>query len=285
VALGLSVVARSFPVPAVLGALAWLAACRRWRALLLTVAGGAVVAALLAALDAWSWGAPFHSLLAWARFNVLSDGAVRAFGAKPPRFYLPLLLGFVPPWVWLLLGYGPLRPAPGRPRVGLALAMALAALVALLSTAHKEERFLYPVVVLLVLGAAPALGRLLEALPRAAGLAMGALALAFSLSSQSTTIDARGDEFRALVRSARGPEVTGLLLVNEGLWGSGGFFYLGKRIPWLTSDWPADGSFRAAMADARFNRAITFEGRALDALRAAGFRVQGAVGRETLLER
>jgi phosphatidylinositol glycan class B len=283
--LGLSVVARYGSVPVVLGALAWLAACRRWRALLWTLAGGAVVAALLAALDAWSWGSPFHSLIAWTRFNVLSDGAVRAFGAEPPRFYGALLLGLVPAWVWPMLGYGLLRPAPGRPRVGLPLAMALAALGALLSTAHKEERFLYPLVVLLVLAAAPALGRLLETLPRLAGLALGVLALASSLSSQSTTIDARGDEFRALVRSARGQEVSGLLLVNEGVWGSGGFFYLGKRIPWLTSDWPADASFRAAMADVRFNRAITFEGRALDALGAAGFRVQGTVGRETLLER
>jgi len=285
VALGFSVVARYGSVPAVLGALAWLAACRRWRALLLTLAGGAVVAVLLCALEALTWGEPLHSPLAWARFNVLSDGAVRAFGAEPPNFYLPLLLGFVPAWVWPLLGYGLLRPAPGRPRVGVALAMALAAMAALLSTAHKEERFLYPVVVLLVLEAAPALGRLLQAVPGAAAFTLGGLALAFSLLSQSTTIDARGDEFRALVRSARGKDATGLLIVNEGLWGSGGFFYLGKRIPWLTCDWPGDASFRAAMSDARFNRAITFEGRALDALRAGGFRVTGAVGRETLLER
>jgi GPI mannosyltransferase 3 len=285
VALGLAVVARYGSAPAVLGALVWLAACRRWRHLLLAVAGGAVVAIALGALDAWTWGAPMHSLVAWTRFNVLSDGAVRAFGAQPPSFYLPLLLGFVPAWVWPLLVYGLLRPGAGRPRVGVALAMASFALLALLSTPHKEERFLYPVVVLLVLEAAPALGRLVQALPGVAGLTLGALALAFNLLSQSTTIDARGDEFRALVRSARGQDVTGLLIVNEGLWGSGGFFYLGKRIPWLTSDWPVDPSFRAAMADARFNRAITFEGRALDALRAGGFRVTGTVGRETMLER
>ena len=40
------------------------------------LAGGAAVAVLLAALDTWTWGGPFHSLLAWTRFNVLSDGAV-----------------------------------------------------------------------------------------------------------------------------------------------------------------------------------------------------------------
>jgi GPI mannosyltransferase 3 len=285
VALGLAVVARYGSAPAVLGALVWLAATRRWRSLLLCLAGGALAAVLLGALDVWGWGSPFHSLLAWTRFNVLSDGAVRAFGAQPPSFYLPLLLAFLPAWVWPFLAYGLLRPGPGRPRVGLALAMALFALLAQLLTAHKEERFLYPVVVLLVLEAALALGRLLDGVPRLLGATLATAALLSSLLSQGTTLDARGDQFRALVQSARSPGVTGLLIVNEGLWGSGGFFYLGKHIPWLTCDWPTDGAFRAAMQDARFNRAVTFEGRALDALEAAGFRVQGHVGRETLLER
>jgi len=284
-ALGLSVVARYGSAPAVLGALLWLAACRRWRALLLCVAGGAAVAVLLGTLDAWSWGSPFHSLEAWTRFNVLTEGAVHAFGRAPPSFYTPLILAFVPWWVWPMLAYGLLRPAPGWPRVGVPLAMAAVALGALLMTAHKEERFLYPVVVLLVLEAALALGRLLDALPRAVGLALAGAALGVSLLAQGTTIDARGDEFRALVQSARSPQATGLLIVNEGLWGSGGFFYLGKHIPWLTCDWPSDGAFRAAMQDRRFNRAVTFEGRALEALAASGFRVTGKVGRETMLER
>ena len=39
------------------------------------------------------------------------------------------------------------------------------------------------------------------------------------------------------------------------------------------------------MRDGRFNRAVTFEGRALEALQAAGFRVVGQEGRETLLAR
>jgi phosphatidylinositol glycan class B len=285
VALGLSVVARYGSAPAVLGGLLWLAARRRWRLLLFSLAGGALVAALLAVLDVWTWGGPFHSLLAWTRFNVLSDGAVRAFGAQPPRFYVPLLLGFVPPWVWPLLVYGVVRPAAGRPRVGVALAMAAAALAGLLSTAHKEERFLYPVVVLLVLEAAPTLGRLLLTLRQPFAPLLASVALATSLLSNATTIDARGDEFRALVLTARPPEATGLLIVNEGLWGAGGYFYLAKRIPWLTCDFPTEASFRIAMKDGRFNRAITFEGRALDALGAAGFHVTGTVGRETMLSR
>ena len=285
VALGLAVVARYGSGPAVLGALSWLALRRRWRSLGLAVAGGAAVALLLGALDWASWGQPFHSFVAWARFNVFSDGAVRAFGAEPASFYRPLLLGIVPLWVWPALGFALVRPAPGSGRLGLALWMALLGLLALLATPHKEERFLYPVVVLLVLEAAPALARArtLMAAPWSGAAAIAALGL--TLVASPTTIDPRGDEFRAMVRIARSPDITGLLLVNEGLWGAGGYFYIGKRIPWLTADWPSDASFRVAMGDARFNRAITFEGRALDALARSGFQVVGREGRETMLAR
>ena len=95
----------------------------------------------------------------------------------------------------------------------------------------------------------------------------------------------RGDQFRAIVRASAPPDATGLLIVNEGLWGAGGFFYIGKRIPWLTCDWPADYNFRLAAADARFNRAVTYEGRALSELEAFGFRAEEQIGQATILIR
>jgi hypothetical protein len=39
------------------------------------------------------------------------------------------------------------------------------------------------------------------------------------------------------------------------------------------------------MRDRRFNRVVSFEGRALPELQAAGFRVVGIEGRETILTR
>ena len=39
------------------------------------------------------------------------------------------------------------------------------------------------------------------------------------------------------------------------------------------------------MRDRRFNRVVTFEGRALPELQAAGFKVVGVEGRETILAR
>ncbi len=281
-ALGLSVVARYGSAVPVLAALAWLVASRRWALLAWTCVGGAAVAVGLGALDAATWGRPFHSLLAYVDFNLLSGLAATKFGSAPPWFYLPLLLRALP--VWALVGFF----LAARRRawvVPVAVVMAAADLTALMLTPHKEERFLYPACVLLAVAAAPAVAGALTSLRtrRARTLAATGV-LAAGLLPLAFAPDVRGDQFRALVQASR-PPATGLLIVNEGLWGAGGYFYLGRRLPWLTCDWPQDAAFRHAVGDPRFNRAITFEGRALAELQAAGFRVVGQVGRETLLER
>jgi len=283
VGLGLAFVLRYGSLPAVGAGLAWVAVRRRWALLGWALVGLGVVLLGLGALDWASWGTPWHSVGAWFRFNVGSAGAARTFGAEPPGFYFPLLWRQVPLWVWpaLMLGVAWLRP-----RVGVAGAMAVLMFAALLTTAHKEERFLYPVVVLGVAEAAPGLAVLVRRL-RAMWQRAGVLAVAAGMTvlASGPSTDLRGDQFRAIVKATRPREVTGLLIVNEGLWGAGGFFYVGKHIPWLTSDWPHDPAFRVAMRDARFNRVVTFEGRALEELGAAGFKVIGQEGRETILGR
>jgi hypothetical protein len=282
-ALALAFVSRYGSLPGVAAAVLWLGLRRRWRTLAWACLGLGLVLLGLGLLDWITWGRPWHSVVEWFRFNVLTDGAARMFGTEPAAYYWPFLWTETPLWVWpaLLLGVVLLRPG-----VGIAGTMAAALLVALLRTPHKEERFLYPVVVLLVLEAAPGWGALLERLPRAAArllLALGAVIA--TLLAAPPTVDLRGDQFRALVKSVRPPETTGLLIVNEGLWGAGGFFYIGKPIPWLTCDFAYDRNFVVAVRDRRFNRAITFEGRAVAELQAAGFRVVGQEGRETMLER
>jgi hypothetical protein len=283
VGLGLAFVVRYGSLPAVAAGLAWVAARRRWALLGWAMVGLGAVLLALGVLDWASWGTPWHSVEAWFRFNVGSAGAARTFGAEPPGYYWPFLWKQVPLWVWpaLLLGMAWLRP-----RVGVAGAMAALMFAALLSTAHKEERFLYPVVLLGVAEAAPGLAALperLRAMWQRAGVLGVAAAMTVLASGPST--DLRGDQFRAIVKATRPREVTGLLIVNEGLWGAGGFFYVGKHIPWLTCDWPHDPAFQIAMRDARFNRVVTFEGRALAELQAAGFKVIGQEGRETILGR
>jgi len=282
-ALGLAFVVRYGSLPAVAAALVWVAARRRWTLLGWAGVGLGVVLLALGVLDWASWGTPWHSVRAWFGFNVGSAGAAQTFGAEPPGYYWPYLWGQVPLWVWPALGLGVLWL---RPRVGVAAAMAALMLAALLWTTHKEERFLYPVVVLLVAEAAPGLAALLARL-RAMWqrVALAAVALGLTVHAAPPDRDLRGDQFRAIVKATRPAEVTGLLIVNEGIWGSGGFFYVGKHIPWLTSDWPHDPAFQLAVRDGRFNRVVTFEGRALAELKSAGFRVIGMEGRETILAR
>jgi GPI mannosyltransferase 3 len=282
-ALGLAFVVRYGSLPALAAALAWVAVRRRWTLLGWAAVGLGAVLLALGGLDWASWGAPWHSVRAWFGFNVGSGGAAQTFGAEPAGYYWPFLWKQVPFWVWptLVLGVVWLRP-----RVGVAAAMATLMLAALLWTTHKEERFLYPVEVLLVAEAAPGLAALLE---RMAGrwqrVGLATLVLLGTVLAAGPDRDLRGDQFRAIVKATRPAEVTGLLIVNEGIWGAGGFFYVGKHIPWLTCDFPRDPTFQIAMRDARFNRVVTFEDRALAEIQGAGFRIIGREGRETILAR
>ncbi|WP_141594002.1 glycosyltransferase family 39 protein [Myxococcus sp. AB056] len=285
-ALGLAVVARYPSAVFVLAALVWLAAARRWRLLAFTCAGGLGVAVALGALDWATWGSPFHSFFAYARFNVFSGKAAAQFGADAPSFYVKPLLTAVPLWAWAAV---PVGIAALRQRRALSLPLWCAAVYTgvLLATAHKEARFLYPGLVLGVLAAAPpvAAGLVQRARPTGRwGLAGLALVASMSAAAFFPPGDLRADQFRAIVAATRG-NARGLLIVNEGLWGSGGYFYLGKRIPWLTCDWPHDGAFQRALRDRTFNRAVTFEDRALAELQAGGFQIVRKVGRETILSR
>jgi GPI mannosyltransferase 3 len=287
-ALGLAVVTRYGSAVFVAAALLWLVLARRWRVLAFTCLGGLGTALGLGALDWATWGSPFHSFFAYVRFNVLSDGAARSFGASPPGFYVPVLLSALPAWLWLTAPLG-LVTLRRRRVVSLPLFCAAVYLAAVSATPHKEERFLYPALVLLLLGAAPAFAGWLMAASRPLALRWGGAALALAATAAPAAFyppqDLRGDQFRAIVAATRDEGATGLLIVNEGLWGAGGFFYIGRQLPWLTCDWPQDHHFQRAVHDPAFNRAVTFEGRALEELRAAGFREVRRIGRETVLAR
>lgn len=328
-ALGLSVVTRYGSAVFVLAALVWLVVTRRWSRLAWCCLAGGAVALGLGALDWATWGTPFHSFWAYARFNVFSDGAAKNFGSAPPEFYVPIFFSALPWWaggaallwvlglkprfagVLLLLATVALVSAArfsgtmeGRILyMGLALGVfslrwlrtgslplfcAGAYLLAVSATAHKEERFLYPALVLTLLAAAPPVaGFLVRQVRRVPRAALVVLALGSSVLPVRVfpPFDLRGDQIRGIVAATRGKDVRGLLIVNEGVWGAGGYFYIGKNIPWRTGIWPQEPSFRAALRNPIYNRAVTFNGHALDELQAAGFRVVGQVGRETILAR
>lgn len=284
-ALGLSVVARYGSAVLVIGALSWALFRRRWRELAFTALGGMAAAAALGGLDWMTWGTPFHSCRAYFDFNVASGRAAQQFGASPVSYYVPVFARALPAWAWLGLPFAIWRER----RISLPLFCACAYAVAITAVAHKEERFAYPALVLIAVAAAPGLMQALQAV--SAGAARHALA---SLSVASSVLGfifpgelraQRGDQFRAIVRATRATDAAGLLIVNEGLWGAGGSFYVGKRIPWLTCDWPNDQNFQIATHDRRFNRCVSYDRRAVAELQAAGFQMIDQVGRASILAR
>ncbi len=284
--LGLAVVSRYGSMVFVVATLGWLLWGRQWRVLSGWVAGGSVVAAGLAVLDWLTWGKPLHSLLAYTAFNASHQAAV-IFGSEPPGYYLPIWLKVLPLWSWLGL-WGVLR----RHRGALPLLGSTALyLLAISVTPHKEDRFLYPATVLWTVATAPAAVALLLSLrsPRvqaAAGLGALVLSLATPLRLEPPR---KKDHFQAIVRATRAPEARGLLYINEvpneTVWGAGGYFYIGKNIPWLTSDRPEDANFQAAMRDPTYNRVVTFRSRGVPELERHGFSVVERIGRATVLAR
>ncbi|MFN0061528.1 MAG: mannosyltransferase [Myxococcaceae bacterium] len=250
----------------------------RWRDVAWCVLGGVPVIIALGVLDATTWGAPFHSAMAYWKFNVSSGDAARHFGAMPLSFFAKPMLLWMPFWVWAVGAWLVRHRRP--PAFVEPLWMALAYVFALAFVSHKEERFLYPAVVLLTAALAPEVVAM-------AGQRLWArvVAVVASFATLWATPELRSEQFYATVAVGRDERSTGLLIVNEGVWGSGGFFYLGRKMPWLNADWPSDRTFQHAVRNPSFNRAITFEGRCLSELKAAGFREQWRLGRETLLVR
>lgn len=328
--LGCAQVARYGSAAVILPAMVWLLVERRWKTFAGATVGGLVVALGLGALDFFTWGEWFHSFIHYVRFNVTSGAAAAQYGASPFWAYLPklfvapfavfgfvlmardrawkqplaiaLLLGaaaaglawkehWAAPWLALVaiaaLSVLLLHRAGLQPSLFVAAAVGYALIVS--ATAHKEDRFLYPTLVLLTVAGAPAFARWALQHRPAAGL-VAALGLVFFVVP--TPYDVQRKEQFQLTR-AIASEATGFFIVNEGIWGAPGFFYLGKNIPWCTCDFPNQGCFQMAARDPRFNRGLywanggeTARDAATDAaFKAAGFHVVEVRGQATLYGR
>lgn len=294
VCLGLAQVFRYGSAAAILFALLWLALERRWKDLAAVVAGGAVAAAGLAALDLATWG--FLTLPRYLDFNLRSGQAQANFGESPPWWYVLRFL--LAPWAavgLVLWRWDKAARAWGMLFVGVGY------LVAISATPHKEGRFLYPTLVLLTIAGTPAFVRWAkEALQKTSPVWKQGVVAVCALGGLAFYVfpcpfePARPEQFQLTVEAGRTGK--GFILVNEGMWGSGGSFYLGKNMPWCHCDWPQDGCFQMAMAchggpsaDPRcpgtFDRAVTWDDRALAELQQAGFKLVEARGPAKLLAR
>lgn len=292
VLLGLAEVTRYGSAAAIVPAMLWLLVTRRWAAAAWAAGGGLAVAAALGALDWMTWGHWFHSLRAYVDFNVFSGQASQKFGASPLWYYFPLL--WVGPWAVIgLVSWWWQRPA----RCGLFVASALGYLLAISLTPHKEARFLYPTLVLLTVAGTGAFSAWMATRWRNGTAARLLAGVTLALTGVLYTVPnpfkpERAQQFQLELKAAK--EATGLVVMNEGLWGAGGFFYLGKDIPWCVCDFPQEACFQMAQGDSRFNRAVYWsngvgsearDAQSKEAFERAGFRVLEVRGPATLFGR
>lgn len=275
---GLAEVARYGTAPFILVALAWLA-WNRSRALPYVVAGGAVIALALGVLDAMTWGGFWHSLIEYTDFNIIK-GKAAGFGRSPWWAYLPQVV--------LLISTFSIVRWRREPSLRAVLPVVAAAVyfVSITVVPHKEDRFLYPAALVMLMAAAPAFVSLVKSnwLTGASVVAVSLVVVPFVPEG----LRPKGSDLVSLTMRAQ-REGTGLLIVHAGLWGSGGSFFAGgsnlmrladDRTPtashrWCTADDVNDPCFSQAASDRSVNRAIVLEPldeQTLQAMSAAGFR-------------
>lgn len=135
----------------------FLRLARRDRWTCVAVAGGVVVLAGL--VDAVTWGAPFHSYIENVRVNVLLDKSSH-YGTAPWYAYFEVYARVWGPW-----GLGILALAVvGARRAPLLAICALLVVLSHVPIAHKEYRFAYPAMLLVIMLAGHGAAYLVHAL-------------------------------------------------------------------------------------------------------------------------
>jgi phosphatidylinositol glycan class B len=143
--LGLTFALREQLAPAV--AIAGIFLCgrdvKRW---LLAVSMAAVPVLCLGLLDWFTWGEMFRSFWMNVYLNIILGVASHYFDSSPPTYYL---LNLLYDWLWgaLFVGYFAWLGARKLPVAGLA---ALAIIAVHSGLAHKELRFIFPAMALLI---------------------------------------------------------------------------------------------------------------------------------------
>ncbi len=298
--LGFAEVTRYGSAAVIAPALVVLAVGRRWVTLRLVCLGGALVALALGALDRVTWGVAlehphlggwWHSLIEYLRFNVFTGGSSK-FGRAPPQWYVGRL--WAAPVVVLALGRW--RRAEALLRSVIFVVPALVYFVAISVTEHKESRFLYPALLLLLVAALPFavdwLARARGPQRVALGAAWAAASVALALVATPFDVEQR-DLVWATVHAGRDARTTGLVILNEGPWGTGGSFFIGRDLPWCAANEPDEPCFTQAVENSAINSAlyvVDSENSERDAhvmrrLTDAGFHPVERVGRVLRLER
>jgi len=220
----------------------------RWEA----IATSAAVVLAVGMIDWITWSYPFSSFVANVRVNVI-EGRSKHYGVAPWYAYFEAYKD-----LWGLAGLGILAlAAVGARRAPLAAVTAVLVVVTHIPIAHKEYRFVYPALVLVIVLAGMGLAILVERAARTARLArlatLGALVAAFTTSmSLANRYDDPGLVFqlgpkghtismwtertnllRATQQIGEDPDVCGVALAALHWGQSGGYAYLHRDVPLL----------------------------------------------------
>jgi len=221
----------------------------RWAPIL---AAAALAFAAFGVLDAFTWGSPFASYLRGLNVNLVQNKSAQ-YGTVPWNYY----------WGQLIFRVGWLLPFSiwGMRRSPVLAAVAAAVLVTHSAVGHKEYRFIYPAVVLLVMlagfGIADLLVRLQKApQPSRRMIAISGLVLVLlsAWNWHTAQLSSKYDgALPAFTELSRDSTVCGVGLRGPWFW-SGGYTYLHRDVPILpgkdSSTMPADA----------FNVLVTVDG-------------------------
>lgn len=270
------------PIPLAAGALLGVAAVLRYQVVVLAplvcllvawrrglrvasiVGAGVVLAVGLGGLLDWAtWHQPFHAFIAYVKFNVVENGA-NQWGVARRDFYWRTLRDTSGPAIYVL-GLGILLGLRRSWPMGL---LALAFIGAHSAIAHKELRFIFPVLPLLLFCSAVGLGPVVDRLPlprpqallmsAALGLGLCAVMLlrargvTFADIKQPMDSTANGgptsgsiwrafDERNRLIALAgASPDVCGLAVPGANPYWTGGYTYFHRHVPILWAGGRAD---------------------------------------------
>ena len=243
--LGLATMLRLQLAPVLALAVVWrLAEDLRRRTALKTelpfVIGIALALGAAGLLDAVTWRYPFQSLWLYFNYNAV-DGVADSFGTLPWSFYLS---GLIAHWRW----YFPamlLLALLGGWRLKLPLAAAIAIVLIHSLVPHKEYRFIYPAILLILILAGLGLAQIAAWLgARAAGASRG-LALAslggvaaasavFAASAEMRPMWNAGNDLIAAASYVHGLDhVCGI--AADGTYGGYAYFHRDVPFYWLTN--------------------------------------------------
>ena len=218
------------------------------------VAAAALAFAAFGVLDAITWGSPFASYLRALNANLVQARSAH-YGVVPWNFY----------WGLLIFRVGWLLPFSlwGARRSPVLAAVAVAVLVTHSAIGHKEYRFIYPAVVLLVMlagfGIADLLARLQKSSqPSAGAVAMVAVAVAClsAYTWHTAQLSSKYDPaLTAFSNLSRDSSVCGVGLRGPWFW-SGGYTYLHRHVPIV----PAKDEADVAANSAGFNVLVAIDG-------------------------